>query len=255
MSCCSVAVLGDGNAVDQFHHEVGPARVGGAGVEDLGDVGVVHQGQGLPLGLEAGDHLAGVHARLDDLQGHLAAHGRVLLGHVDDAHAAFADLLQELVGADDRAGSSAARGRDHRAGRRSRRGFEEAPGVVVGLQEGFDPLPQGRIVPTGLLEIRPRRSVRSMLPGQRRKINISCRSVIARCLQSSLPLKGSAYSGDGLRRELSRISEGTSLSGPVRSRPWIFEGARPGQTPRASRPFVARRREPRPACLTVSPAK
>ena len=35
------------------------------------------------------------HAPLDRL---------VLLGHVDDAHAAFADLLQQLVGADLRAG-------------------------------------------------------------------------------------------------------------------------------------------------------
>ena len=46
----------------------------------------------------------GVHARLDDLQRHLAADGLDLLGHVDDAHAAFADLLQQLVGADDRPG-------------------------------------------------------------------------------------------------------------------------------------------------------
>ena len=29
-----------------------------AAVEHAGDVGVVHQGQGLPLGLEAGDDLA-----------------------------------------------------------------------------------------------------------------------------------------------------------------------------------------------------
>ena len=57
-----------------------------------GDVGVVHQGQRLPLGLEPGDHLLRVHARLDDLQRHLAADGRRLLGHVDDAHAPFADL-------------------------------------------------------------------------------------------------------------------------------------------------------------------
>ena len=40
--------------------------VGGAGVEDLGDVGVVHHGQGLALGLEARDDLLGVHAQLDD---------------------------------------------------------------------------------------------------------------------------------------------------------------------------------------------
>ena len=53
-----VAVLGDGETpFDQFHHEVGPTGFGGPGVEHLGDVGVVHHGQGLPLGLEAGDDL------------------------------------------------------------------------------------------------------------------------------------------------------------------------------------------------------
>ena len=52
-----VAVLGDRDAVDQLHDEVGPAAVGRAGVEDPGDVRVVHQRQGLPLGLEAGDDL------------------------------------------------------------------------------------------------------------------------------------------------------------------------------------------------------
>ena len=53
-----VAVLGDRDALDQLHHEVRPAALGGAGIEDAGDVGMVHQRQGLPLGLEAGDHLA-----------------------------------------------------------------------------------------------------------------------------------------------------------------------------------------------------
>ena len=52
-----------GHALDQLHDEVGPAVVGRAGVEHPGDVGVVHQRQGLPLGLEAGDDLAAVHAR------------------------------------------------------------------------------------------------------------------------------------------------------------------------------------------------
>ena len=99
-SRCLVAVLGDRDALDQLHDEVGAAGVGGAGVEDAGDVGVVHQGQGLALGLEAGDDLLRVHARLDDLQGHRAADRLGLLGHVDDAHAPLADLLQQLVGAD-----------------------------------------------------------------------------------------------------------------------------------------------------------
>ena len=98
-----VAVLRDRDAPHVIHHEVGPAALGRPGVEDLGDVRVVHQGQRLPLGLEARDHLLGVHAQLDDLQGHLAADRLLLLGHVDVAEAAFADLLQELVGADQRA--------------------------------------------------------------------------------------------------------------------------------------------------------
>ena len=38
-----------------------------------------------------------VHARLDHLERDLALHRLGLLGHEDDAHAALADLLQELV--------------------------------------------------------------------------------------------------------------------------------------------------------------
>jgi hypothetical protein len=66
---------------------------------------VVHHGQGLPLGLEASDDLAAIHARLDDLESNLALDGLGLLGHEDGAHAAFADLLQQLVRTDDRAGT------------------------------------------------------------------------------------------------------------------------------------------------------
>ena len=62
---------------------------------------MVHQGQGLALGLEAGEDLAAVHAGLDELQRDRAPDRLGLLGHVDRAHAAFADRLQQLVGADD----------------------------------------------------------------------------------------------------------------------------------------------------------
>ena len=70
-----------GHALDQLHDEVGAALLGRPGVEHLGDVGVVHQGQGLALGLEPGEHLAGVHAGLDDLQRHDPLHRLRLLGH------------------------------------------------------------------------------------------------------------------------------------------------------------------------------
>ena len=92
-----VAVLGDGHAVDQFHDEVRPAVLGGAAIEDAGDVDMVHEGQRLALGLEAGDDLAAVHTRLDDLEGDLAPDRVSLLGHEDHTHAALADLLKEPV--------------------------------------------------------------------------------------------------------------------------------------------------------------
>ena len=74
-----------------------------AGVEHLGDVRVVHQRQRLPLRLEAGDDLARVHAELDDLEGHAPLDRLALLGHPHGAEAAFAELLEKLVAADDRA--------------------------------------------------------------------------------------------------------------------------------------------------------
>ena len=48
-----VAVLGDRRPFDQFHDEVRPPGFGAAAVEHRGDGLVIHQGQGLPLGLEA----------------------------------------------------------------------------------------------------------------------------------------------------------------------------------------------------------
>ena len=85
------------DALDQLHDEEGAAVGGRAGVEDAGDVGVVHQGQGLALRLEAGQDVPRVHPRLDQLQRHLAADRPELLGEVDRAHAALADLLADLV--------------------------------------------------------------------------------------------------------------------------------------------------------------
>ncbi len=68
---------------------------------------MIHQGQGLPLGLEAGDDLLGVHAGFDELDGDQSLDRLGLLGHPDRAHAAFADRLDQLVGADDGTGGFA----------------------------------------------------------------------------------------------------------------------------------------------------
>ena len=99
-----VAVVGDLDAPHQFHDEVGPAGLRGPGIQHLGDVGMVHQRQGLALGFEPGDDLLGVHAQLDDLEGDPAADGLLLLGHIDHPAAAFADLLEQFVVADAVAG-------------------------------------------------------------------------------------------------------------------------------------------------------
>ena len=58
---------------------------------------MVHHRQRLPLGLEAGDDLLGVHAQLDDLERDAAAHGLRLFGDIHHTAAAFADSLEQLV--------------------------------------------------------------------------------------------------------------------------------------------------------------
>ena len=134
-----ITVLGDGHAADQFHYEERPAGVRRPGVEHLRDVGMVHQRQRLPLGLEAGDDLPSVHPRLDDFEGHLAPHGRGLLGHEHDAEAPFADLLQQLVGTDHRArGFSKGALGESRHQLRCRR-FQKAPDVRLCQQQALDP--------------------------------------------------------------------------------------------------------------------
>ena len=91
-----VAVIGDFDAAHQFHDEIRAAGFRRARVQHLGNVRMVHQGQRLPLRLEPGDDTLGVHAQLDDLERHPAANRFLLLGHINHAAAAFADLLQQV---------------------------------------------------------------------------------------------------------------------------------------------------------------
>ena len=155
-----IAVVDDRDALDQLHDEVRPAALRRAGVEDAGDVGVVHQREGLPLGLEAGDDVARVHPRLDDLERDLAAHGLLLLGDEHQAHAPLADLLHQLVGADHRAGPLGdllvvlGRFSGHRPA------HEFASDTVI-LDQGLDLGPQAGVGSARLVEIRG--------PGRRRR--------------------------------------------------------------------------------------
>ena len=85
----SVGVLGDRTSLDELHHEIRPAGLGGARIEHFRDARMVHQSQGLTFGFKAGHHLPGVHAEFDDLQRDLALYRLELFGQIDDPKTAF----------------------------------------------------------------------------------------------------------------------------------------------------------------------
>src|SRR5437879_2862793 len=109
---------------------------------------MVHQRQCLALGFEAGDDLFGVHAQLDDLEGHAALDWLSLLSHIDHAAAAFADLLEELVTSDDVPGplGEGWGNLQSMSEYRRRRFFEERAGGV-GIEQDLHALAQGSITP------------------------------------------------------------------------------------------------------------
>ena len=116
---------------------------------------MIHHRQRLAFGLEAGQHLAAVHAGLDDLQGHLAADRLFLLGHKDDPHAPFADLLAKLVGADDVADLFRILFWDRRQvegdGIRFLWGFVKRAQYLARLQQSLDGRPERIIVSTDFI--------------------------------------------------------------------------------------------------------
>src|SRR4051794_2824609 len=85
-----IAKIGDGNAANQFHDKVRTAGNSFTAVKDVGDVRMIHEGQRLPLYFKAGNYLARVHTRLEDLERDLAPDRLRLLRHEDDAETAFA---------------------------------------------------------------------------------------------------------------------------------------------------------------------
>ena len=99
-----VAVLGDGHALDQLHDEVGPARFG------LRRRRRPWRCCGWSMSARAcrsaSKRATTCRVSMPGLMTFRATRRRTgcsLLGHEDQAHAAFADLLQQLVGADHRA--------------------------------------------------------------------------------------------------------------------------------------------------------
>jgi len=90
----SVAIIGDFDALDQFHHKIGPPASGRAGIEDVSDVWMFHQGQRLALGLKTRNDAVRIHSRFDQLQGDAPQDRFLLLSHENHAASAFSDLLQ-----------------------------------------------------------------------------------------------------------------------------------------------------------------
>ena len=123
-----------GSSVDQLHHEERlPARRQAA-VEHLGDVGVIHQRQGLPFLLEPLQDGPGIHAGLDQFESDLALDRLGLLGDPDLSHPSFADLLLQRIPP-----------RDHRPDLTRRRITCRRPGPGAGhwlgrLQTSRDPI-------------------------------------------------------------------------------------------------------------------
>ena len=99
---CLVAILGDRHALHQLHDEEGLVGRRDAAVVDAGDVGVIHQREGLPFGVEPGQHASRIHRPLDQLERHLPLDRFGLAGTVDRAHPAFAqDVLERIPSRDD----------------------------------------------------------------------------------------------------------------------------------------------------------
>jgi len=146
-----VAVVGDFEAANQFHDEIRTAIIRRPGVEHFGDVGMVHQGESLALGLEARNDALGTHPQLDDFEGDAAADRLLLLCHVNRPTAAFADLLEQLVTPDAVArafgdGGNLDGGLVFAVGQKTARRF-------LGLQEFLDIRPQGRVASTRLVQV------------------------------------------------------------------------------------------------------
>ncbi len=116
---------------------------------------MIHHRQRLPLGLEPRHHLLGVHAQLDDLEGHFAADRLLLFGDIDHAAAALPDLLQQLVATERLAHGFVRRIGQFQLHRRLGSGFvlrRQFIRRVMGDEQGVEALAQGVIAEAGPIQ-------------------------------------------------------------------------------------------------------
>ena len=125
---------GQRRAAHQLHREEVQTVLGGAGLVERRDAGMPEMRERLRFALEELERLGGdVRSAADDLERDGTA-GMLLLGFVDDAHAAFAELTHQAEVADESVGAyraaaevavgeEAARGRERLWSRSSPRAF------------------------------------------------------------------------------------------------------------------------------------
>ena len=183
------------------------------------------------------------------LRATLRCTGCGLLGHVDGAHAAFADLLQQLVRAD-----AACRGVPRAAGRWSRRsrrraGSQEAAGLRRATAAGPRRAPaMPASSPQACVEVgRPLRGDVDVQGGVK---DVSIRP--SHAITSLIGSHQSVRSLPAESRHESDLQKARSLVWPSVE---FLHAARPGRRPSGGRRCAAKCPAPRPPRRSVSPAK
>src|SRR5258705_2168763 len=93
----SVAIIGDLDAINQFHHEIRPPTFRCARIEYARNIRMIHQSKRLPLGFKACNYAFGVHSWFNDLECDAAADRLLLLSYENEAACSFSDLLHQLA--------------------------------------------------------------------------------------------------------------------------------------------------------------
>src|SRR6266566_3159323 len=96
----SVAIIGDPDAINQFHYEIRPATFRCAGIEYVRDIRMIHQSKRLPLSFKACNYAFGVHSWFNDLEGDASVDRLLLFCHENHPVSSFSDLLRQFVAAD-----------------------------------------------------------------------------------------------------------------------------------------------------------
>lgn len=94
----SPAPFVDGAAFDQLHHEVGRSILGGAGVNQAADVGMIQVGENLALTFESLNHEVAADRPGDELDGYPQPDLAIgTFGLVNRTHATASDLANQAV--------------------------------------------------------------------------------------------------------------------------------------------------------------